>query len=557
MKKIVAFYGSLFLALCISLSAFSAEATKAEKDEITMPERFRSKEFISVFDEAIKYNRAREYAKAADEFRKIIKNNSEEKDILIQSNLLLGDALLAIRQKGNIEIIKEAKSAYENILKLIPPDGKEYQYFWGITKYKIAEADIRLDERAVALENLKLLIDSYAEKKVAPDVAKMAINNLWECFALEKNKQNHLELLNQLWNKYQKTKLAPAILFQMANYYAREDKEKAKEIYNQVITSFPDSIEARWAQSFSKRLDESEKVSKDRESKKTPEAEHKEPDENYEWINEGGPYGGYINSVAIAAKDPNIIYAGGSNGLHKSNDGAENWKPVTTLHDNGFRFDVDDVEVDPSDSNVIYVAGYSLYKSIDGSISWKRISPDSASSISSIEIDQKNPKILYLLDAGKGVYKSIDGGETWELKNNGLTNPRCWHMYLDRNFPQVLCCITQSKQAVYKSQDSGKTWEKESGKIKDISIGPLNKNPDNPTEFIITVNHNGENVYIYREGTGSKRVSGGSQDIWVRQLILDPENKNLASLIINQYYQSDVFITADGGGYMERARSSV
>jgi len=155
------------------------------------------------------------------------------------------------------------------------------------------------------------------------------------------------------------------------------------------------------------------------------------------------------------------------------------------------------IAIAPSDANIIYVGtgeslharasyrGNGMWKSTDAGKTWEFIGLKDSYFIPRIEVDYKNPDILYVATEGKlydnkmdcqrGLYKSIDGGKSWkkvlDLNDRGVidfvidpansdiviaaaykTYRRTW-TFIDR----------QPGNHFYKTIDGGKTWKKLSG----------------------------------------------------------------------------------------------
>jgi len=149
-----------------------------------------------------------------------------------------------------------------------------------------------------------------------------------------------------------------------------------------------------------------------------------------------------VGSLAFAKNKPTLVYAGmgdsklgylGS-GVLKSTDAGLTWARVsnTTLPSPGT---IAKLEVDPTNSNRLYVAQYSrlatdkvtssgLYVSSDGGVNWTKTLSGAARDI---VIDPSNPRILFgglsRLDADNDppmrVARSTDAGATWTTSFNG------------------------------------------------------------------------------------------------------------------------------------------
>src|SRR5690242_7188614 len=163
-----------------------------------------------------------------------------------------------------------------------------------------------------------------------------------------------------------------------------------------------------------------------------------------------------IGAIAIAPSDPNIIYVGSGEGLHrpdlavgngiyKSTDAGKTWTHLG-LRDSR---QVPALVVDPRDANRLFAAvlGHpygpndvrGIFRSTDGGATWQKIlSKDDNTGGSDIEMDPSNPDVLYaslwemrqgpwednnqFQGSGGGLFKSTDGGSTWLPLTKGLPN---------------------------------------------------------------------------------------------------------------------------------------
>jgi photosystem II stability/assembly factor-like uncharacterized protein len=203
-----------------------------------------------------------------------------------------------------------------------------------------------------------------------------------------------------------------------------------------------------------------------------------------------------IGAIAVAASDPNIIYVGSGEGLHrpdlsvgngiyKSTDAGKTWTHFG-LHDGQ---QIPALAVDPRDANKVFAAvlGHpygpneerGLYRSTDGGESWKKIlSKDENTGASDVEIDPSNPDVIYASmwevregpweDANKhdgtggGLFKSTDGGNTWNQLTNGLPKDLA-QIYVaiapsDSRRLYATLGTASGKLAVYRSDDAGESW---------------------------------------------------------------------------------------------------
>lgn len=140
---------------------------------------------------------------------------------------------------------------------------------------------------------------------------------------------------------------------------------------------------------------------------------------------------GRVQDVEIDPKNPNVWYvASAFGGLWKTENRGVTFAPI---FDQGGSFTLCCVVVDPKDSNVVWLGtgentsqrsahfGDGLYKSIDAGKTWKRVGLEKSEHIGEILIDPRNSNTVYVSSQGplwsaggeRGVYKTTDGGATW------------------------------------------------------------------------------------------------------------------------------------------------
>ena len=146
----------------------------------------------------------------------------------------------------------------------------------------------------------------------------------------------------------------------------------------------------------------------------------KKVDTKWNWTGWGG--GGFFWSVAWDPTDENTIYLGGDVvGMYKSTDRGLTWKFVNkNLQSNG----IFSLAVAKSDPRVVYAMTYDgIARSNDKAENWRPLAETKASAknisigqgtVRGIAVDPRDAKVVYA-GTGRGeVHKSRDGGETWE-----------------------------------------------------------------------------------------------------------------------------------------------
>jgi len=269
---------------------------------------------------------------------------------------------------------------------------------------------------------------------------------------------------------------------------------------------------------------------------------------------------GSIGDIGVSWSNPDIIYVGTGEGLHrpdlgvgdgifKSTDGGKSWKHVGLP-------DVQQVGrlvVHPTDPNIVFVAGLGhpygansergIFRTTNGGATWERVLyVDENTGGIQVEFDPTNPRIVYgslwehregpWENAGfngknNGLYKSTDGGTTWKPLKGGLPSGAegagriCLGIGLsdpNRLYAAVMSTTGRGASGVYRSNDGGESWTLVSTDSRlglDIRVHP--KNPD-----VVFVG----NIAAYRSvdagktWTSIKGAPGGDdyQRIWINPL---------------------------------------
>jgi photosystem II stability/assembly factor-like uncharacterized protein len=282
-----------------------------------------------------------------------------------------------------------------------------------------------------------------------------------------------------------------------------------------------------------------------------------------------------IGALAVAPSDPNIIYVGSGEGLHrpdlsvgngiyKSTDAGKTWTHLG-LRDGQ---QIPALAVDPRDPNRVFAAvlGHpygpseerGIYRSTDGGQNWQRvIAKDENTGGSDVEIDPSNPDVVYasmwevregpwedgneVNGTGGGLFKSTDGGSTWQALTHGLPQDlsQIYVAIAPSDSHRLYATVGQAsgKLGVYRSDDAGESWEqittdpRPSGRIGggDLSIPKVDpKNPD--LVYVVS-------TVTMRSSDGGKTWSGfrgapGGDDY--QNLWINPNNGDIILIVSDQ-----------------------
>lgn len=214
---------------------------------------------------------------------------------------------------------------------------------------------------------------------------------------------------------------------------------------------------------------------------------------------------GRVADFDVDPKNPNVYYvATAAGGVWKSVNRGVTW--VSTF-DRGGSFNLCCIKVDPKDSNIVWLGtgensnprssmiGDGLYKSTDAGMTWTRVALAESEHIGNIQIDPRDSNVVYVSAQGplwssggeRGLYKTTDGGKTWKeiLKVSPDTGAN--EVVIDPANPNtVYVAMWQRRRAVgqfigggpesgiYKSTNAGQTWTKLTTGLPVKDMGRIN-----------------------------------------------------------------------------------
>jgi photosystem II stability/assembly factor-like uncharacterized protein len=269
---------------------------------------------------------------------------------------------------------------------------------------------------------------------------------------------------------------------------------------------------------------------------------------------------GSIGALAVSVSNPNVIYVGSGEGLHrpdlsvgdgvyKSTDAGKTWTHLEALRDSQ---QIAEIIVDPRDENkvLVAVAGHpfgpnqerGIYRSADGGKSFEKVlGPDENVGAWDVLFDPTDSNIVYsslwesregAWENGRfdgtngGIFKSTDGGKTWAKLTNGLPDgiTQASLAIAPSNSKRLFAAVrTPENTRFYRSEDAGASWslvetdERPTNRIASGDLGDIQFDPKNADVIYVA------SIVTWRSNDAGKTwkafrgAPGGDdyQNIWI------------------------------------------
>jgi len=299
---------------------------------------------------------------------------------------------------------------------------------------------------------------------------------------------------------------------------------------------------------------------------------------------------GSIGSLAVAPSDPNVVYAGSGEGLHrpdlstgdgvyKSTDGGLTWTRL------GLRDaqQIPRIDIDPRNADRVFVAALGhpygpneergIFRSTDGGRTFQKVLyKDENTGGNDVDIDPANPDTVYATlweerqgpwenavwaGTSGGIFKSTDGGTTWKPLTNGLPAVVQANLAISLANPKRLFAVVafaaepgssanRGATGIFRSDDAGESWTRvttdtrPSGRIGGGDLPMPLPDPKNADRLIMasTVswfsNDGGKTWEPYKGAPGGEDYQNG----WI-----NPDNPDIMLLTVDQ----GAVVTLNGG----------
>ena len=250
-----------------------------------------------------------------------------------------------------------------------------------------------------------------------------------------------------------------------------------------------------------------------------------------------------VRAIAEAPSNPDILIAGATDGMYRSEDSGKHWARISPEKHEDLR-NFDSIAIDPDDPNIIYAGTYHLpWKTVDGGKNWNPVHQGMVddSDVMSITIDQKNASHVFA-SACSGIYHSPDGGSNWtKFKGIPKDSRRTVHILQDPKRPMTVYAATT--EGLWKTSDDGASWRL----ITPASWSILSMviDPENSDRLILGT----ERLGIQVSDNGGQTYRASNQGFSHRRIVdaaVDPQHPERALVVLTSNFEP-LLETKDAG----------
>jgi photosystem II stability/assembly factor-like uncharacterized protein len=185
------------------------------------------------------------------------------------------------------------------------------------------------------------------------------------------------------------------------------------------------------------------------------------------WGFTSGQLSAYPFRMVVAGDNPDLVYAV-MGSFYKTTNGGTSWSYLPAPSGCYFQ----DIEVNPQNSQEAFGTGYTnsgachaaVARTTDGGESWSLFICDTATSYGyRVRVDPTDTSVVYCAGFRSGsnsiVYRSTDRGETWAALDMGVTGTSPYGLYICPLNPNIIV-VGLYTSGMYLTTDGGATWSR-------------------------------------------------------------------------------------------------
>jgi photosystem II stability/assembly factor-like uncharacterized protein len=228
-----------------------------------------------------------------------------------------------------------------------------------------------------------------------------------------------------------------------------------------------------------------------------------------------------VFSIQVDAHQPASVYASACSGLYQSSDSAGHWNKLPTPK-GAFRTWF--VALDPRHSNIVFAGTTEgLLRSEDGGKIWRVVSTEA---VRSIAFDPFVPERVFFASTTNGMMVSTDGGRTLRDSNFGFSN-RSFTALAGAHGVLYLNSVFEGSGGVYRTENFGLRWQRAGGEPAGQEIRLMTAAPDQPGTLFAAGYHGLLQSKDFGKTWTEKAIPSGAEQL--SSLLALPHNTLLAA----------------------------
>ncbi len=201
-----------------------------------------------------------------------------------------------------------------------------------------------------------------------------------------------------------------------------------------------------------------------------------------------------VFSIIIDQQEPANVYLSACSGIYKSENAGELFHKIQGIPFSARRTRV--LHQDPVNPNIVYAGTTEgLWKTFDAGKTWRRVTAPNLI-VNDVMVDPQRPTHVLLATDRSGVLASDDGGQTVRASNHGFSHRQVSAVVADRNDPSTLYAgVINDKEfgGVFVTHDGGAQWQQMNAGLAGHDIFSL---AQSSTGDLLAGTHRG--VYLYQ-----------------------------------------------------------
>jgi len=289
--------------------------------------------------------------------------------------------------------------------------------------------------------------------------------------------------------------------------------------------------------------------------------------------------GGRVDDFAVLETDPSTFYVGmAAGGILKTTNGGVSFEPVFDAQEVS---SIGDLAIAASDPQIVYAGtgepnnrqssswGNGVYKTTDGGRSWTHLGLADTHHIGRVAVHPANPDVVYVAALGRlwgphkerGVFKTVDGGRSWTNVKFVDEDTGFVDMAMDPQSPDTLYAAAYQRRrtpfgyngggpgsGLWKTTDGGRSWRKlaaglpTEGDVGRIGIGIYRKDPRIVYALVEHAKEGGTYRSEDRGESWTKVSATNPRPSYYSKIVVDPSNDQRVWVLGAQMFYSE-----DGG----------